>query len=333
MDRRRRNPVTLEDVARAAGVSRATASRALLAPGPAATPARARVREAAARMGFRPDPAARALAGGAGTRIVVAVLGVEPAVDPLDCAHTSAVASAAAATADRHGLGTALRWAPVPAAPRLLAELAEDRSVHGVVLVNTTWAALEAVPAALRGRVVSIGVGTGAVPSVDVDSLAGATAVVRHLVDSGRRRIAMVEPPAWLPCAQRLCRAYADVLGAAGLPLRAVPGGFGSADGRAGATAIMRRWPDTDAVFAASDATAFGAIGALRELGVDVPGDVAVAGFDDEPAAALADPALTTASHPVRRIAAAAAEVALAGPGAAGSPVLFPSELVRRISA
>jgi DNA-binding LacI/PurR family transcriptional regulator len=329
VDGRRRNPVTLEDVARAAGVSRATASRALVGAGPAATPARQRVREVAARMGFRPDPAARALAGGAGTRIVVAFLGAatDPSADP----YLATVTTAAAVVAGRRGLGAALRWSPADAAPRLLAELAADRSVHGVVLVNTTWAALEAVPPALRGRVVSIGIGSAAVPAVDVDSLAGATAVLRHLVGTGRRRIAMVEPPSWLPCAQRLCRAYATVLGEAGLPLRAVPGGFAAADGRAGAAAILRRWPDTDAVFAACDAAAFGVIEALRARGVDVPGDVAVAGFDDVPAAALSHPSLTTATHPARRIAAAATEAVLAPAAAAHRS--FPSELVARRSA
>jgi DNA-binding LacI/PurR family transcriptional regulator len=330
MGGRRRNPVTLEDVARAAGVSRATASRALLASGAAATPARERVREVAARMGFRPDPTARALAGGAGTRIVVTVLG--PA-DPLGDPYVSAMSAATAVAADRYGLGTALRWSPVAAAPRLLAELGADRSVHGVVLVNTTWEALDAVPVALRGRVVSIGVGSDAVPAVDVDNLAGSTAVLRHLVRTGRRRIAMVEPPSWLPCAQRLCAAYSTVLTEAGLPRRAVPGGFGAADGRAGAAAILRRWPDTDAVFAASDEAAFGVIETLRAAGVDVPGDVAVAGFDDVPAAALGHVSLTTATHPVRRIAAAAAEVVLGDTGAAAPQRFFPSELVERRSA
>lgn len=75
---RRRAAVTLEDVALAAGVSRATASRALLEVGPPSTPARAAVRSVAERLGFRPDPAARALAGGAGTRIVVVAVGTGP---------------------------------------------------------------------------------------------------------------------------------------------------------------------------------------------------------------------------------------------------------------
>ena len=73
----------------------------------------------------------------------------------------------------------------------------------------------------------------------------------------------------------------------------------------------LHRWPDTDAIYAICDTVAFGAIVALRGLGVDVPDDVAVAGFDDVPAAAWTGPALTTATHPVSRIAAGAATAVL----------------------
>jgi DNA-binding LacI/PurR family transcriptional regulator len=319
----------LEDVARAAGVSRATASRALLEAGPASTPARARVRAVAERMRFRPDPAARALAGGPGTRIVIAVLETSPA--ELECGYIQQVAGAAAAVVDRHDVGVALRWAPVDG-PGLLAGLATDRSVHGVILVNTTYPVLDSLPARLRGRVVSIGVGSDAVPSIDVDNLAGATAVLHHLCAT-RARIAMIEPPAWMPCALPRCQAYRQVMTEAGRPLRMLPGGFCMSDGRAGAVEVMRRWPDTDAIFAANDDAAFGAMSALREMGVGVPADVAVAGFDDVPAAALTYPGLTTASHPVGRVAAAAARALLDPAGGVAAQIRLPSELVLRESA
>lgn len=94
----------------------------------------------------------------------------------------------------------------------------------------------------------------------------------------------------------------------------------------------MRRWPDTDAIYAICHAAAFGALGALRSLGAHVPGDVAVAGFDDLPAAAWSGPALTTATHPVTRIATDAAVAVLRG-GPAEPETLYPSELVLRESA
>lgn len=323
----RRAPVTLEDVARAAGVSRATASRALQGADTVTTPARERVRAVAARMGYAPDPLARALAAGTGTRLVVAVVG--PTAAALDCHHAERVLAAAAEVSDRAGLGASLHWLPLDR-PEELELLAADRSVHGVVLVNTTEALLAAVPRALRGRVVSIGIGSADVPAVDVDNAGAATAMVRHLIDGGRRRIAMITGPRWMPCAWRMVDAYRDVVQEAGLPVRIVQGGFDAADGRAGAREALRRWPDTDAVFAVCDATAIGAATALRDLGVRVPGDVAVAGFDDVPAAEWS--ALTTATHPVRSIATAAAQ-ALLGSTSREPRTWFPSELVLRESA
>jgi DNA-binding LacI/PurR family transcriptional regulator len=85
-------------------------------------------------------------------------------------------------------------------------------------------------------------------------------------------------------------------------------------------------------VYAISDTPALGAMHALREHGVDVPGDIAVAGFDDIPFAELSTPALTTASHPVDTIASAAAMALLAG---APTPptTWFASTLIARLSA
>jgi DNA-binding LacI/PurR family transcriptional regulator len=141
----------------------------------------------------------------------------------------------------------------------------------------------------------------------------------------------MLTGPAWLPCAQRPVEAYRETVTAAGLPVRIVPGGFSSDCGRAAALEVMARWPDTDAIHAICDTAAFGAIGALRSLGVRVPGDVAVAGFDDVPAAAWSGPALTTATHPVDRIASDAAAALLRGQ--APPEVRYPSEIVLRESA
>ncbi|MET8255022.1 LacI family DNA-binding transcriptional regulator [Micromonospora sp. NPDC005197] len=322
-------PATLEDVARAAGVSRSTASRVIAGTGFASPAARERVVTAADQLGYVPNPAARALVRGGGVRLVVAVAGTSAAV--LDDPYVHRVVGSAARVCAPAGVGVALHWLPL-GDPRGLDRLAADRSVCGVVLVNTTDALLDAVPRSLHGRVASIGIGSAVVPSFDVDNTAGAGAVLRHLYATGRRRIAMVTGPAWLPCSQRPVQAYRHLMRQAGLPERVVDGDFTAARGRAAAGEALRRWPDVDAIYAISDETALGVIAALREGGVRVPGDVAVAGFDDIPLAGMTAPALTTASHPVGRIATAAATAVLAGRPAA--PVtLFPSALVPRDSA
>jgi DNA-binding LacI/PurR family transcriptional regulator len=188
---------------------------------------------------------------------------------------------------------------------------------------------LEELPRGLAGRTVSIGVGSARVPAVDVDGAAAGRQRVEHLVRSGRRRIAMITGPSWLPCTQRPVAAYRAAAEAAGLPARVVPGGFRAVDGAMGAAAILARWPDTDAIVASCDDVAFGAMATLRGSGRSVPGDVAVAGFDDVPAAELT--ALTTTTHPVEDIATAAVRSLLRR--TSDEERLFPSELVVRASA
>jgi DNA-binding LacI/PurR family transcriptional regulator len=326
-----RAAVTIDHVALAAGVSRSTASRALSGTGSTSTATGERVRATAERLGFVANPLARALARGqAGTRVVIAVTGLTDAI--LQDPYVGQVMSAAATVCDQDGVGVSLQWLPVDSPAGPLERLAADRSVRGVMLINTTRKVLAAMPTRLHGRVASIGVGGPGVPSFDVDNSRSAADLTRHLIETGRRRIVMIIGPDWLPCAQRPVDAYRAVVRAAGLPERVLPGDYTVAAGRAGALEALRRWPDTDAVFGICDATAFGALAVLRELGVGVPGDIAVAGFDDVPFAALSTPALTTATHPVRRIAAAAATAVLDS-GQAPSASAYPSLLVLRESA
>jgi DNA-binding LacI/PurR family transcriptional regulator len=320
---------TLDDVARAAGVSRSTASRVIAGYGPASAATRERVVEAAGRLGYAPNPAARALVTGAGFRLVVAVISGSPAAmrDP----YIDRVVSTAANLCAPHDVGVSLRWLSRHA-PGDLRKLADDPSVHSVLLVNTTQTVLDAVPARLLGRVVSIGIGSPRVPGFDVDNGGAAAATLAHLYASGRRRIAMVTGPQWMPCTHRPVESYLAAMRAAGLPPRSVEGDFTVASGQAGMVEVLRRWPDTDAVFAGSDAMALGALAVLRERGVDVPGDIAVAGFDDVPFAALSAPALTTATHPVEEIAAGAVTTLLAQ-SRVSPATAYPSELVLRESA
>ncbi|MEU7476895.1 LacI family DNA-binding transcriptional regulator [Lentzea sp. NPDC042327] len=320
---------TLDDVARAAGVSRATASRVVTGQGAASRQARDRVAAAVAMLGYVPDAAARALASRSGTRLAIAVIGHTAAV--LDDPYVGRVLTTAAHTAAEREVGVSLHWLPLHD-PASLARLAETRGLGGLLVVNPTQSALDAVPRSLRGRVAAIGVGTRHVPSFDVDNRTGTEGVVRHLANTGRQRIAMVTGPSWLPCGDRAVAAYRRVVHACGGEPRVVPGDFTAARGAEAAVEIMARWPDTDAVFALSDLTALGVLDGLHALGVRVPGDVAVAGFDDIAFACLSRPALTTSTHPVEQIAAAAAQAVLDRHDT-GTATFYPSTLVVRESA
>ncbi|WP_202970587.1 LacI family DNA-binding transcriptional regulator [Saccharothrix sp. ALI-22-I] len=316
-------------MARAAGVSAATASRVLSGRGPASKAARQRVAAAATELHYVPHAAARALATRSGTRIAVAVGGQTP--HTLNDPYVGRVLAATAKTAAAREVGVSLHWLPLHA-PDELARLAENRGIGGVILVNPTKPALAAVPKSLRGRIAAIGIGSRDVPSFDVDNGTATTRVVQHLLAGGRRRIAMITGPPWLPCTHRAVTAYHRAVDQAGTPPRLVPGDFTAARGEAAATEIMTRWPDTDAVFALGDLSALGALGALRSAGVDVPGDVAVAGFDDIAFAALSRPGLTTTTNPVEDIAARAATAVL-DRRRSSSLTFYPSTLVLRESA
>ena len=119
----------------------------------------------------------------------------------------------------------------------------------------------------------------------------------------------------------------------AGLEPRLIEADFTAVAGAAAMTEALSRWPATDGVFATCDAAAFGALGVLTHRGVRVPDDMAVAGFDDVPFAGQSTPGLTTATHPVRQIAAAAALSLLEPTVSDNLQHLFGSELVVRQSA
>jgi DNA-binding LacI/PurR family transcriptional regulator len=324
----KRRDATLDEVARLAGVSPATASRVLSGRGPASKTARQRVASAATELDYVPHAAARALATRTGTRIAIAVGGQTAHV--LNDPYVGRVLAATAEAAATREVGVSLHWLPLHD-PGALGRLTEHRSISGILVVNPTEPALAAVPRSARGRIAAIGIGSRDVPAFDVDNHTATARVVEHLLTAGRRKVAMVTGPPWLPCTRRAVTAYHRALDDAGAPPRLVTGNFTATRGESAAAEIMTRWPDTDAIFALGDLSALGVLAGLRRTAVDVPGDVAVVGFDDIEFAALSSPALTTTTNPVEQIATGAATAIL--DHRAQSPLTFyPSTLIHRES-
>jgi DNA-binding LacI/PurR family transcriptional regulator len=319
---------TIYDVARNAGVSKSTVSRVLTGHRGVSPDAIEQVRRAAVELGYVRNPAALSMSTGNGTRVVIGVVSPRATLVVDEYLARVVVTAARVCAVERIGVGLE----PLPLnGPRPLGNLAHDPTVHGIVLVNTTKSVLNAIDHRLVGRVVSIGIGSSIVPTVDVDNHLGGKAIASRLVQSGRRRIAMVSGPRWMPCLDRMTRAYGEVMGAAGLPKRIVVGGFTAESGQLATKAILRRWPDVDAIFAVCDATALGVIAELRARHIDVPHDVAVAGFDDTELAQYAG--LTTATHPVEAIAEAATRAVLDARSTRLPDMYFPSQLVARQTA
>lgn len=267
---------------------------------------------AADQLGYVAHGSASALAAGRGTHVLIAPV-TPHGVTRLDpCPYLDRVVRTAAQLGTTQGLGVMLRALPLDD-DRMLDALGRDRDIAGVVLVNAHTRLLERISHRLPGRVVSIGAGSADVPLVDVDTHASAAALTAHLLEAGLRRVVLVSGPTRISCTSRQRLAFAEVMTEAGLPVRIVPVPFTGAGGRAAGEALLRRWPTTEAVVASCDETALGVIEALTRHGRRVPDDVAVTGFDDLPLAAYAG--LTSATHPVEEIAAAAVRRVLGGTG------------------
>jgi DNA-binding LacI/PurR family transcriptional regulator len=124
---------------------------------------------------------------------------------------------------------------------------------------------------------------------------------IDHLVGRGRRRIATIAGPQDMAAGVARLQGYRDALRDAGLDEHrdlAAYGQFSESSGRTATEELLSRRPDIDAVFAASDPMAFGAMRGIKEAGRRIPDDIAVVGFDGSPAAANTEPPLTTVHQP-----------------------------------
>jgi LacI family transcriptional regulator len=131
-------------------------------------------------------------------------------------------------------------------------------------------------------------------PEMRIDNAAGAAAMVEHLIANGRRRIVHLAGPDGNIEAQERAAGYRTAIDRHGLTPRIIPGDFMEESGSACARVLLRAPDAVDALFAANDMMAIGALVAFRRAGVAVPAQIAVAGFDDIPLARLISPGLTT---------------------------------------
>jgi DNA-binding LacI/PurR family transcriptional regulator len=179
--------------------------------------------------------------------------------------------------------------------------------------------------------------GLDSVPFVDVDNRGGARTATAHLLES-RGRVATITGPLDMAVSADRFEGYREALAAAGRELDAglvAHGDFTVESGARAAESLLAARPSLDGIFAASDAMAIGALGALAAAGRRVPEDVAVVGFDDVAAAASSTPPLTTMRQPFAEMTAALTDLLLrriAGE-TAGESVVLPATLVRRRSA
>jgi DNA-binding LacI/PurR family transcriptional regulator len=321
---------TLADVAAAAGVSKAAVSR-VINDAPGVSPqTREHVRGVIARLGFRPDSVARALASGHGDLVELVVVD-----DPSVFGSSPYYGRVTAGILQELAGGTAqLRVHVVEEseAPALLAKVAESASL-GVVLSNVS-PALAAEFYARCDRVVTLGPSAPGVPFVDAENADGAYAAVQHLYATGRRHIAALHGQDSNPCAEARREGHRRAVRDLGLPDIFAVGKFRRESGYELTKILLDQEPGLDAIFVGCDLMATGAMQALADAGRRVPHDVAVVGFDDSVIAECATPPLSSVHQPVERMAAAATRALVSRQLAPHWRCVFPAALrVRQSSA
>jgi DNA-binding LacI/PurR family transcriptional regulator len=324
----------LDDVAKVAGVSRATVSR-VLNGGSASEATRARVADAVERTGYRPNAAARRLASGR-SGVVGIVMHVDARALFSDPYFSQLLQGICDGLAER--AAGMMVWLANRTKEQTLEEILGIGLLDGVVVTADTLSdplvdglLASPLPTVLIGH----RTGDRSASYVDIDHTSAAREVTRHLIGLGRTRVGHVSGRRGTVAGEDRIAGYLDAMREAGLDPAdlVVEGDFSSASGAVGAERLVDA--GVDAIFCANDAMAAGALEALARCGLLVPDDVAVAGFDDLEFAADLDPPLTTVRQGVRAQGTEAARVLfelVADPEAAPRGVVLPTELVVRAS-
>jgi DNA-binding LacI/PurR family transcriptional regulator len=331
---------TLDEVASLAGVSRATASRAINGGSRVSPEAMAAVQDAVRTLGYTPNRAARSLV----TRRTDSVALVVP--EPNERVFTDPFFSdwlrGVSAALDPTDLQLVLLLArPGDEGARTMRYL-RNRHVDGALVIShhrgdglTEEIADLGLPCVFGGRPWS---GAERISYVDVDNRAGGRLATEALVERGCRRIATVAGPSDMTAAEDRLEGWRDALRRADLSDEGVVhGNFTIESGARATTELLEAYPDVDGIFAASDLMASGVLSVLAARGLAVPDDVAVVGYDDLGVAERTDPPLTTIRQSATAMAERATALLLEQMGRPGpAPVkheILPPQLVRRQSA
>lgn len=340
--RRSRGSVTIQDVARTAGVSAMTVSRVVNGEKNVRESTRQAVLDAVERLNYSPNTAARSLAAGEATHI--GLLYANPSAAYLSQFLVGALDGAR--RTGSHLLIEACEGESAGEQAEATRRFAQT-NVEGVILPpplsESKPVRRELDEAGIPVVSVAMGLAAEGALNVRIDDFEAATAMTRHLLDLGHRRIGFITGhPAHIASIERL-RGFRACLAEAGLDPDEAPVEEGFFTYRSGLTAAERLLGREDrptAIFASNDDMAAAAVNVAHRWGLDVPQDLSVVGFDDTAPATIVWPELTTVRQPVAAMAEAALHLLLAdlkarrfgGPPAATELVLDHELIVRESS-
>ncbi|MET7401202.1 LacI family DNA-binding transcriptional regulator [Dactylosporangium sp. NPDC005572] len=330
----RRGP-TIDDVAELAGVSRGTVSRVLNGARYVSPASLKAVERAMRQTGYTVNQSARSLVTKRSD--AVAFVLSEPQERLFEDPNFSVLLRSCTQALAAHDISLILMLESDEDERDRVLRYVRGGHVDGVLLISA-HSGDSLIASLARGDVPTVACGKPAgdigIPYVAAEDREGARQMTRYLVEQGRKRIGMIGCPQIAGGAERL-EGYRDVLGRRALRRLVVDApNYSHAAGAEAMRRLLATSPDIDAVFAASDSLAAGALTELRRAGRGVPDDVAVGGFDDSRIAQETDPALTTIRQPLELVSRNMVDVLLRlirrEPSASR---LLPTELVVRESA
>ncbi|GAA0851517.1 LacI family DNA-binding transcriptional regulator [Streptosporangium amethystogenes subsp. fukuiense] len=313
-----------------AGVSRATASRVVNGSTRVAPEIREAVNRAVDELGYVPNQAARSLVTQRADSI--ALVFPEPATRVFSEDPTfSGIIRGVSMEIEEADKQLVLMLTGLAGGYQRVERYATNGHVDGVIIASMHGT--DPLPGVLARRGVPVVCsGRPSVPSslpyVDMDNVGGAERAVRHLMEQGRRRIATIAGPQDMIAGIDRLNGYRAVLRDSDRRSIVAVGDFTRESGTSAMRQLLADDPELDAVFVANDLMALGALTALRQAGRQVPGDVAVVGFDDIPAASYTEPPLTTVRQPTVEMGRRLARMVLDLEEKA--QVMLPTELVVR---
>ncbi len=321
--------VTITDVARTAGVSVATVSKVINSRYGVAQSTTARVKEVIEDLGYESSLVARSLRSHKTNVIGILVAEFEPFSTEILKGASSVLAGTGyellAYTGGQHSGGVG--WEQ-----RYLSRLS-GTLIDGAILVTPTVLNADA---AIPVVAIDPHTGPGGIPTVDSDNLAGAATATEHLISLGHRRIAFLSGRDDLESSRLREEGYRQALTAAGItvdPSLVRSGDYRVETSRGPARELLTLADRPTAIFAANDLSALAAMEVARDLGLDIPGDLSVIGFDDIPEAARSNPPLTTIRQPIQQMGATAVNLLvdlIRGHALDSTHVRMPTSLVLR---
>ena len=306
-------PVSIKDIAKEAGVTPGTVSRALRDSPRVSPETKKRIQHLADEMGYAPDAQARSLVTGRTQTIGVVVTTM---TDPFIGSIVQAIESAA------YDQGYAVILASsndIPEREIASAKMLQSRRVDGVIVTSSRVGILyqESLDQ-LRVPVVLINSlaqqGGRQTFTVSVDNTHGGYLATKHLIQKGHRRIGYVAAPADRSDSVKRMAGHRDALTEVGIDSDSslvVQGTGGAGGGQRALLELLSLDDAPSAVFCYNDMTAIGLIDAARKAGLSLPQDLAIVGFDDIAFAQLANPPLTTIAQPVAQLGKEAMEMVL----------------------